>query len=103
VNVGGAALLLVLMRRRIGLEHVGRTMGIVSRVVLGAAAAAAAALAVWYSLDEVLGRSFGGQVVAVGAGLAAAGLGYVLMSRALGVRELDTLLLLRGRRRDVPE
>lgn len=98
VNVVAATTLLVMMRRRIGLEHVGRTLVIVLRIVAAAAVAAGAALLVWYAVDAWLGRSFGAQVVSVGGGLAAATIGYVAASRALGIRELDTLLLLRARR-----
>jgi putative peptidoglycan lipid II flippase len=103
VNVIGAATLLVMMRRRIGLEHVGRTIGVVSRITVAAALAATAGLLAWYGLDALLGRSFVAQVVSVGAGLAAAGLVYLVSARALRVRELDTLLLLRARREESSE
>jgi hypothetical protein len=67
--------------------------------VTGAAAAAAgAALGLWYGLDASLGRSLAAQLVALGAGLAAAGAVYVGAARALGIRELEALLLLRARR-----
>jgi putative peptidoglycan lipid II flippase len=98
VNVVAAAVLLVLMRRRVGLEHVGRTVGVVLRIAAAAVAAAAAAFGVWYALDEWLGRSLGGQVTSVGTGLLAAALVYAGAARALRVRELETLLLLRSRR-----
>jgi putative peptidoglycan lipid II flippase len=103
VNVVGAATLLVLMRRRIGLEHVGRTIAVVLRIAFAAALAAAAAFAVWYGLDSVLERSVGAQVVSVGSGLVAAALVYAGFARALGVRELEALLLLRARRPEAPE
>jgi putative peptidoglycan lipid II flippase len=98
VNVVGALVLLALMRRRIGLEHVGRTLGVVMRIAAAAAVAAAAALGAWYGLDAALGRSLGAQLLSVGGGLAAGGAVYLLGSRALGVRELDALLMLRSRR-----
>jgi putative peptidoglycan lipid II flippase len=100
VNVFGAATLLVMMRRRIGLEHVGRTLGVVLRILAAAAVATAAAFLVWYGLDAWLGRSLGAQLVSLSAGLAVAAGGYAVASRALGVRELDTLLLLRARREE---
>ena len=53
-----------------------------------------------YGLDEWLGRSTGAQLVSLSAGLAVAAVAYVVASRALGVRELDTLLLLRARREE---
>jgi putative peptidoglycan lipid II flippase len=100
VNVFAAAVLLVMMRRRLGLEHVGRTVAVVLRVLAAAAAAAAAAYAVWYGLDAWLGRDLWAQVVSVGGGLAAAGVVYLGGARALGLRELETLLLLRARREE---
>ena len=47
----------------------------------------------------LLGRSALGQVVSLGAALAAGGGAYLVASRALGVREIEALLSLRGRRR----
>jgi peptidoglycan biosynthesis protein MviN/MurJ (putative lipid II flippase) len=100
VNVFAAGALLVMMRRRLGLEHVGRTIAVVLRVLAASLLAAAAAYLVWYGLDDWLGRSIGAEVVSVGAGLAAAGLVYFVVARALGVRELEALLLLRARREE---
>jgi putative peptidoglycan lipid II flippase len=97
VNIVGAATLLVLMRRRVGLEPAMRTAGVVARIALAGALAAGTAFAVWYGLDDWLGRSAGAQVVSVGAALVAAGLAYAGAARVLGVRELEALLLLRGR------
>lgn len=103
VNVLGAAALLVMMRRRVGLEHVGRTLAIVARIVFAGAAGAAAALGAWYLLDDWLGRSTIGQIVSLGAALVVAGLIYAGAARALGIRELEALLLLRARRLDPTE
>ena len=100
VNIAGAAALLVMMRRRVGLESVARTGIVVARIALAGALAAGAAFGVWYGLDEWLGRSAGAQVIAVGAALVAAGLVYAGAARALGIRELEALLLLRARRDD---
>ena len=58
VNIVAAGVLLVMMRRRVGLEHVGRTLAVVVRVVVAAAVAAGLAFAAWYGLDELLGRGF---------------------------------------------
>jgi putative peptidoglycan lipid II flippase len=96
VNVFAAATLLVMMRRRLGLEHVGRTVVVVLRVLAASVLAAAAAYAVWYGLDAWLGRDLWAQVLAVGGGLAAAGAVYLGVARVLGLRELEALLLLRG-------
>jgi putative peptidoglycan lipid II flippase len=100
VNVVGAATLLVMMRRRVGLEPASRTAGVVARIAAAGAVAAGVAFVVWLALDEWLGRSAGAQVVAVGAALVAAGLVYAGAARALGIRELEALLLLRARREE---
>jgi hypothetical protein len=89
-----------MMRRRIGLEHVGRTLGVVVRVAAAGAVAAGLAFATWYGLDEVLGRGALAQIVSLGAAFAVGGLVYVGLARALGLRELEALLLLRARRDD---
>ncbi|MDQ3379255.1 MAG: murein biosynthesis integral membrane protein MurJ [Actinomycetota bacterium] len=103
VNVLGAATLLVMMRRRVGLEHVGRTLAVVSRIAFASAAGAASALGVWYALDEWLGRATVAQIVSLGVALVAAGLVYAGLARVLGIRELNALLLLRARRLDPTE
>ena len=95
VNVVASAVLLEMMRRRVGLEHLARTGGVVLRIVVAGAAAAGAAYAVWYGLDEWLGRSLAAQVVSMAGGLAAAGAVYVGAARLLRIRELESLLLLR--------
>ena len=97
-NVVAAVVLLVMMRRRLGLEHARRTMVVVLRIALGAVVAVGLAFAAWYGLDAALGRSLVAQLVALGAGFAVGGLAYVVLARALGLRELETLLLLRSRR-----
>ena len=68
-----------------------------------ARSAAASAFGVWYGLDEWLGRSTLAQIVSLGAALVVAGLVYAGVARALGIRELETLLLLRARRLDPTE
>ena len=60
--------------------------------------AAAASLAVWYGLDEVLGRGLAAQVVSLASAFAVAGLAYFGCARLLRVRELEALLLLRRER-----
>ena len=102
VNVVAATVLLVMMRRRLGLEHVGRTLRVVARVVFAGVLAAAAAFGTWYGLDAWLGESPLAQIVSLGAGFAAGGLVYIGGARALGLRELEALLLLRAQREDSP-
>jgi putative peptidoglycan lipid II flippase len=97
VNIVAAAVLLVMMRRRVGLEHVGRTLGVVGRVTIAGAVAATLAFVTWYGVDAVLGERVLAQVVSLGAAFAVGGLAYVGLARLLGLRELEALLLLRAR------
>ncbi len=98
VNVVASIVLLVMMRRRLGLEHVGRTLGVLLRVSLASAVAAALSYAAWYGADAVLGDGPVGQLVSLGVGLVVATLAYVGLARVLGLRELEALLLLRSGR-----
>jgi putative peptidoglycan lipid II flippase len=100
VNVIASAVLLVMMRRRVGLEHVGRALGVVARVTAASAVAAGLAYATWYGVDAAVGDGFLAQAVSLAAAFAVAGLVYVGLARALGLRELEALLLLRARRED---
>ncbi len=97
VNIAGTIVLLVLMRRRIGGIEGLKTASATVRIVIASAVVAAVAYAVWGPLDRLVGRSFGGQVVSLGAALLAASGSYLLAARTLRVRELDALLSLVGR------
>ncbi len=103
VNVAGTVTLLVMMRRRIGLERLRTTVAAVLRVAAASVLAATGALFLWVGLDEWLGRSLAAQLVSVGSALVVAALAYVGSARIIGVRELEALLLLRARRSDEPE
>jgi putative peptidoglycan lipid II flippase len=98
VNVVASIVLLVMMRRRVGLEHVGRTLVVVLRVTVCSALAAGLAFATWYGLDTALGDGLVGQLVSLGVALAVGGAVYLGAARVLGLRELEALLLLRSRR-----
>jgi putative peptidoglycan lipid II flippase len=100
VNVVGAGALLFMMRRTVGLEPVGRTAGVVTRIAVAGAVAAGAAFALWYGLDQWLGRAVLAQLFAVSGALVVGGLAYVAAARALAIRELETLLLVRRRREE---
>jgi putative peptidoglycan lipid II flippase len=95
VNVAGVCALAVFLRRRLGRLGLGAIGSAVARVTVASGVVAAAAFPVWYGLDRALGRSLGGQIVSLGAALVAAGVVYVVVCRALRVRELDALLSLR--------
>lgn len=100
VNVAGSAALLWMMRRRIGLENVRGTVAVVAQILASGALAAGAGFLVWYALDEWLGRGALAQLVSVGGALIVAGAVYAGAARALGIRELEALLLLRSRREE---
>jgi putative peptidoglycan lipid II flippase len=103
VNLAGSAVLLVLMRRRLGRIEFGEIADSIIRVSAAAALLAGAAYGSWYGLDQALGRSFAGQFVAVVGGLVAGTIVYVAACRLLKVRELGALLaLLRRFRRSSP-
>ena len=97
VNIAGTAALIVLLRRRIGRIEFAETMAATIKIVIASAALAAVAFGIWYVLDRLLGRSFGGQVVSVFVALGAGAAVYLTACRALGVREIEALLSLRAR------
>jgi putative peptidoglycan lipid II flippase len=97
VNVAGSAVLLVLMRRRLGRLGFGRIMDSVLRILVASATLAGAAYGIWYTLDNELGRSFAGQLFAVLTALLAGTAAYLIACKALRVRELGALLALRRR------
>jgi len=97
VNLAGTVTLLVLLRRRLGRLN-GREIADSSwRIVLASIVLGAVAFGVWYGLDRLVGRSFGGQVVSVGSALVVGIAVYLFSCRALHVRELGALLALRSR------
>jgi putative peptidoglycan lipid II flippase len=97
VNVAGSAVLLVLMRRRLGRLGFGAILDSVLRIVVASAALAGAAYGIWYVIDRELGRPFAGQLASVGLALVIGTAVYLLVCRALKVRELGALLALRSR------
>jgi putative peptidoglycan lipid II flippase len=97
VNLAGSAVLLTLMRRRLGRLGGRAIADSVVRILVAAAALAGAAYGTWYALDHSLGRSFASQLAAVVCALAAGVVAYLLVCKALRVRELGALLALRRR------
>jgi putative peptidoglycan lipid II flippase len=97
VNIAGVGLLLVAMRRRPGLASPRQVVVSVIRIVLAAAVAAAAAYAVWWGLDQLLGRALWAQIVSLGGSLIVGAAVYLAAARLLGVRELEALRALRSR------
>jgi putative peptidoglycan lipid II flippase len=96
-NIAGALALVLLLRRRIGRLELGRTLGALVRITVASAVLGAVAYAVWWVLDDALGRDFFGQLVSVGGGIAVGTAAYLVACRVLRVREIETLLSLRAR------
>jgi putative peptidoglycan lipid II flippase len=99
VNIAGTALLLLLLRRRLGRIDFARTADATVRIVIAAAVLAGVSYGVWRGLDEALGRALWAQLISVGMALAAGTAAYLVSCRLLGVRELNALLALRERLR----
>jgi putative peptidoglycan lipid II flippase len=97
VNIVGVGLLLAAMRRRPGLASPRQVVVSVIRILLAAAVAASVAYAVWWALDQLLGRALGAQIVSLGGGLVVGAAVYLAAARLLGVRELEALRALRRR------
>ena len=98
-NIAGVGMLLFALRRRIGsldLKETGRSFCLVT---VASALLAVTSYAVWRGLDEAFGRSFLAQLISLGTALVAGGAVYLAACRVLRVRELATLLSLRGRTR----
>jgi putative peptidoglycan lipid II flippase len=101
VNLAGSAVLVVLMRRRLGRLGFGEIVDSLLRIVAASAGLAGAAYGTWYGLDTALGRSFVGQLASLVSALVIGIAVYVLACRALKVRELGALLALRSRLKGV--
>ena len=97
VNIGGTAVLLTLLHRRLGRLGIGRVATTYGLVAVASAVAAAAGFGVWWALDHELGRSAAAQVFSLVMGLAAAADAYLISCILLRIRELDALLSLRPR------
>jgi putative peptidoglycan lipid II flippase len=98
VNIAGTAALLELLRRRIGRIEFGESARAFLKITLAAVGLAGVAYGVWRGLDDVLGRSTGGQAGSLLTAIAAGFVVYGISCRLLGVRELRALLSLRSRR-----
>ncbi len=68
-NVAGAAALLYLLRRRLGQIEGAETARSTLLITIASAVLGLVAFAVWWTLDEALGRSFGAQLLSLSARL----------------------------------
>ena len=96
-NIVATGVLLVLMRRRLGRIGGAAITFSLLKITVASAIVAVVSFAVWWPLDDLLGRSFPAQVVSLGAALLLATTAYLATCRALRVREMQALLSLRGR------
>jgi putative peptidoglycan lipid II flippase len=99
VNIAGTAALLVLLRRRLGRIEGAELASTFVRVTAAAVLAGASGVAVWKLLDDAVGRSLAGQLLSLVPALAIAVSVYAGACFALKVREMQSLLSLRGRPR----
>jgi len=91
---------MVLLRHQLGGLDLGRLLDTGVRVGLASAALAGVSYAVWWALDDLLGRGLGGQVVSMTAALAAGGAVYAAAVYAMRVPEARQIMgLLPGRSR----
>jgi putative peptidoglycan lipid II flippase len=88
----------LILRREFGGLELGRLFSTASRITVASAALAGVSWLVWDLLDEALGRDLLGQIVSLGAGLAAGGLVYVAVAKLLRVAELEQITRLLRRR-----
>ena len=96
-NIAGVAMLLVALRRRIGRADMTSTTRSFVLVSIASAALAAVSYGVWRVLDDTLGRSFGAQLLSLGAALVVGGIVYMGACKVLRVHEMAALLSLRDR------
>jgi putative peptidoglycan lipid II flippase len=89
----------VILRRKFGGLELRRLLSTGTRITIAAAALAGVGWVVWDVLDQALGRALVGQIVSLGAGLAAGGLVYVAVAKLLQVEELEQMTRLLRRRR----
>jgi putative peptidoglycan lipid II flippase len=95
----------VLLRSQLGGLELPRLASTIARVGIASAALGVVAYGVWWGLDSALGRGLGGQLVSMGAALAAGGAVYAGAVYAMRLPEAGQIMrLLPGRSRpDAPD
>ena len=99
VTTTNALVLMVLLRRQVGLLHMTEVAGEAARIVVATIYCTAAAFGVWWPLDQLLGRSLPAQIVSVGLALAAGGAAYLAAGRILQLSDMEVLGALANRLR----
>jgi putative peptidoglycan lipid II flippase len=89
----------VVLGREFGGLEFGRLLSTTVRVTIASAALAGISWVVWHTLEAGLGTSLAGQIISLGAGLAAGGIAYLAIAKLLRIPELEQMirLLRRGR------
>jgi putative peptidoglycan lipid II flippase len=98
-NIVGTAILLAVLRRRIGAIDFRAMARSLVLATVASAALAGSAYGVWYGLDAALGRHLLAQVASLGSAVVAGSAVYLVCCRLLGVREIGALLTLLTRLR----
>jgi putative peptidoglycan lipid II flippase len=99
VTTTNALVLMVLLRRQVGLLHMTEVAGETARIVVATIYCTAAAFGVWWPLDQILGRSLPAQVASVGLALSAGGAAYLAAGRILQLSDMEVLAALADRLR----
>jgi putative peptidoglycan lipid II flippase len=88
----------IVLRRQLGRLELGRLTWTTVRVVAASAALAGVSYAVWWALDDALGRALAAQIVSLGAALGAGFVVYAAAVTLLRVPEAEQIrrLLRRG-------
>jgi putative peptidoglycan lipid II flippase len=86
-NVAMTACQAVILRRELGGLEGWSILSSGGRMAIAASALAAVSYSTWYALDHIVGRSLGGQIVAIAGSMAAGGLVYALGLLLLGEPE----------------
>ena len=98
VNVVASTVLLVMMRRRLGLEHVARTLGVVARIALAGCSRRGWHFSRGTGSRPGSARPFSPRSCRSGRRSSRVASSTSARARALGLRELEALLLLRAQR-----
>jgi putative peptidoglycan lipid II flippase len=86
------------LRRELGGLELGRLFAVTVQIAVASLALAGASYGVWHLLDAALGRGLFGEIVSLGAGLAAGALVYLAAARLLRIAELEQIMRLLRRR-----
>jgi putative peptidoglycan lipid II flippase len=96
-NIACTVVLVWLLRRRLGGMRLAPILSAVARILVAAAIMGVATYFAWRGIDSIVGGRFVVQAIALAGGIVVGSVVYVVSCRLLRVRELNSLLSLRGR------